>query len=249
MRPRLPLLAFWILCLVRLAVAQESPQKPLYQLAGNEVTIVGTINVTGAVPKPRLIGMWADPVCVQSNPKPEVDDLLVKEGKLQDAFVYVKSESLNSYRFAPPDTEVVLEHRNCYYHPHVLGVVMGQKLSLVNSDQTTHNTHPTPKANPEFNMSSAPNSPPVTKIFTRQELLIPFKDNQHPWERAYVGVMAHPFFAVTDEFGRFQISGVPPGTYTLVVWHSQLGEQQVEITLAPREVRNVDFAFDVDKKK
>jgi hypothetical protein len=97
-------------------------------------------------------------------------------------------------------------------------------------------------------MSSGPNSPPVIKIFTRPEQLIPFKDNQHPWEKAYVAVMDHPFFAVSDEFGRFEIHGLPPGTYTLVVWHELLGEQQVEITIAPGENRNADFTFDADKK-
>lgn len=248
MRYRIPLLAFWILILFRLTLAQEAAEKPLYQLTGNEATIMGTINVTGAVPAPRRIDMWADPICIQANSDPRLDDLLVKEGNLQDAFVYVKSELLNSYRFAVPDSEVVLQHRNCYYTPRVLGVRAGQKLSIVNSDVTIHNTHPVPKYNPEWNMSSPPNSPPVTKTFPRPEQFIPFKDNQHPWERAYVGVMAHPFFAVTDEFGRFEICGLPPGNYTLVVWHSQLGEQQLEITVTPREVRYADFTFDLDKK-
>ena len=97
-------------------------------------------------------------------------------------------------------------------------------------------------------MSAPPSSPPFVKTFIRPELLIPFKDNQHPWQRAYLGVMVHPFFAVTDEFGRFQISGLPPGSYTLVVWHEKLGEQQVEITVAPGEIRNADFTYDADKK-
>ena len=215
---------------------------------GNEATITGTINVTGTIPKPRLIDMAADPVCVQLNPKARTVSLMVNQNKLQNAFVYVKGESLNAYRFAVLDSEVVLEHRNCRYSPHVLGVLVGQHLRVVNSDPTTHNTHPTPKLNPEWNMSSGPNSPPVIKIFTHPEQLIPFKDNQHPWEKAYVAVMDHPFFAVSDELGRFEIRGLPPGTYTLVVWHEQLGEQQVEITIAPGENRNADFTFDADKK-
>lgn len=248
MRYRLPLLAFSILCLVRLAVAQEAAEKPHYQVTGNEATITGAINVTGNVPEPRRIDMSADAVCVEINSRPLLDDLIVRDNKLQNAFVYLKSETLRSYSFAVPESEVVLQHRNCYYSPHVLGIVVGQTLRLVNSDTTVHNTHPIPKYNPEWNMSAPPDSPPFKKTFRRPELFIPFKDNQHPWERAYLGVMAHPFFAVTDEFGRFEIRGVPPGNYTLVVWHERLGEQQVEITVTPGEIRNADFTYDADKK-
>ena len=248
MRYRLPLLAFSILCLVRLTAAQEAAEKPLYQIIGNEATITGTINVTGTVPRPRLIDMAADPVCVDANPRPELDDLLVRDNKLQNAFVYVKGGQLNYYRFDVPDAEVVLERRNCYFTPRVVGMMVGQKVSFVNRDQTVHNTHPTPKFNQEWNTSSPPGSAPLKKTFTRPEILIPVKDNQHPWEKAYVAVVAHPYFAVTDEFGRFEIHGLPPGTYTLVVWHERLGEQQVEITVAPGEIRNADFSFDVDKK-
>jgi hypothetical protein len=60
--------------------------------------------------------------------------------------------------------------------------------------------------------------------------------------------MAHPFFAVSDESGRFEIRGLPPGTYKLVVWHERLGEQELEITVTPGETRNADFTFDADKK-
>jgi len=88
----------------------------------------------------------------------------------------------------------------------------------------------------------------MVKTFSHPEVLIPFKDNQHPWEKAYVAVMDHPFFAVSDESGRFEIRGLPPGTYTLVVWHERLGEQELEITVAPGEIRNADFTFDADKK-
>ena len=250
MRCRIPLLAFWILCLVRLTTAQQvAPEKPLYQPSGNEAAITGTINVSGAVPKPYLIDMAADPVCVEANLRPQLDDLIVRENNLQNAFVYVKSESLARYRFAMPDSDVVLVQRNCQFSPHVLGIRTGQTLQIVNADRTTHNVHPTPKYNREWNQTHPPAVPPMVKSFDHAEVLIPFKDNQHPWEKAYVAVMDHPFFAVSDEFGRFEIRGVPPGTYTLVVWHERLGEQEIEITVAPNEIRNAEFTYDADKKQ
>lgn len=244
MRYRIPLLAFWILCLVQFAAAQEATDKPLYQLAGNEATITGTITLTGAVPKPKRIDAAADPVCMQ---RLYTEDFSVHEGNVQYAFVYVKSDSLAKYRFAMPESDAVLVQRNCQMSPHVLGMRAGQQLQVVNADQTQHNVHPTPKNNPEWNQSHPPGAPPITKTFPRAEVLIPVKDNQHPWERAYIGVMDHPFFAVTDEFGRFEIHGLPPGIYTLVVWHERLGQKELEITVAPREVRNADFTFDLDK--
>jgi len=241
-------LAFWILSLTQFAVAQEASEKPLYQPAANEATITGNITVTGTVPKPRRIDTAADPICGISG-RLYTDDFVVHAGNLQYAFVYVKSDSLANYRFAMPESDAVLVQRNCQMSPHVFGMRAGQQLQVVNADQTMHNVHPTPRNNPEWNQTHPPGAPPIVKTFKRAEVMIPIKDNQHPWERAYVGVMDHPFFAVTDESGRFEIRGLPPGTYTLVVWHQQLGQKESEITIAPNEMRNADFTFDADSKK
>jgi len=251
MRYRIPVIAFLFLISFRLSAAQtpsESPEKPLYNASGNEATVTGTINVTGTIPELRRIDMSADPVCIQLNHVPRLDDLLVRDNKVQNAFVYLKSEFLNAHRFAVPDLDVVLVQRNCYYSPRVLGLQVGQTLQIINSDATVHNVHPTPKFNREWNQTHPPNAPPMVKTFSHAEVLIPFKDNQHPWEKAYVAVMDHPFFAVSDESGRFEIHGLPAGTYTLVVWHERLGEQELEITVATGEIRNADFTFDADKK-
>jgi hypothetical protein len=253
MRYRIPLLVFLFLISVQLTVAQaqapqETPEKPLYNATGSEATVTGTIIVTGTIPIRRRIDMAADAVCGQLNLNPQTDDILVNEGKLENAFVYLKGESLNAYRFAVPESDVVLVQRNCQFAPHVLGLRVGQTLQVINNDPTMHNVHPTPKFNPEWNQTHPPNAQPIVKIFPRAEVLIPVKDNQHPWEKAYIAVMNHPFFAVSDESGRFEIRGLPPGTYTLVVWHERLGEQQLEITVSPGEARNADFTFDAEKK-
>ncbi len=247
MRYRIPLLVFWFLISVPLTAAQDpqdsAPEKPLYNATGNEATVTGTINVTGTVRQPRRIDMSADPVCIQLNLKPQTEDLLVTDGKVQNAFVYLKSEFLGAHRFAVPDLDIMLVQRNCQFSPHVLALRVGQRLQIINSDQTVHNVHPTPKYNREWDQSHPPNADPMVKTFARAEVLVPVKDNQHPWEKAYVAVMDHPFFAVSDEGGRFEIRGLPAGTYTLVVWHEYLGEQELEITVAPGEIRHADFTF------
>ena len=89
----------------------------------------------------------------------------------------------------------------------------------------------------------------MVKTFARADVLIPIKDNHHPWERAYVGVMDHPFFAVSDKLGKFEIRGLPAGTYKLVAWHEEFGEQELEVTLVPGEIRSADLTFDVAKRR
>ena len=231
------------------AQTPTEPEKPLYKTTGNEATLIGAISVKGSVPKPRQIDMSADPLCVELNDKREIDWLLTNEGGLLNAFVYLKSgDSLTTYRFPLPDSQVELHHRRCYYSPHVVGLRVGQKLLIINDDPTHHNTHPTPKLNREWNQTQPPGAEPLVKTFSLQEVLIPFRCNQHPWEKAYVGVLDHPFFAVTDQFGNYEIRGLPTGTYTLVGWHERLGEQQMEITVRSGENRRVDFTFDAEKK-
>lgn len=225
----------------------EQPEKPLYRSTGKEATLLGSITVKGSVPKPLRIDMIADPVCMELNPKPETRPFIANEGGLLNAFVYVKSESLKQYRFAMPASEVNLQRVKCQYEPHVLGLRVGQKLVIVNNDPTHHNTHPTPQFNREWNQTQAAGAEPLVKSFPNEEALIPFKCNHHPWERAYVGVMDHPFFAVSNELGNYEISGLPPGTYKLVGSHEAFAEKELEITLVAGEMRRVDFVYDVDK--
>ena len=232
-------------------VASQAPSqttdKPLYQPTGTEATIVGTIGVNGPIPKARRVDMAADPVCIPLNENAETESFIANEDRLVNVFVYVKSEFISAHRFQPPDSAVTMERRNCRYSPHVLGLRVGQTLAIANLDPTQHNTHPTPKLNQEWNQTQAGQGEPIVKSFAREEVLIPFKCNQHPWEKAYVAVLSHPFFAVSDGLGNYEIRGVPPGTYTLLVWHERLGWQKVEISLAPNETRRADFTFDTEK--
>lgn len=255
MRYRLPL--FTLLILMSFLISSQSatqdpaqPQKLLYQPKGDEVSLTGTINVKGAIRKPRRIDMSSDPVCMELNSNPETDDLIVNENKLVNAFVYVKNRELfQAYRFEEPVSEVILDQKNCRYLPHVIGLRVRQQLTIVNADPTHHNIHPTPRLNPEWNQTQPPGAPPLQKTFTRPEILIPVRCNQHPWEKAYVAVMDHPFFAVSDAQGNYEIRGLPHGTYTLLVWHEQLGEQELELTLVAGEARRVDFTFEAKKKR
>jgi len=214
-------------------------------------TIAGVISFNGTPPAPRKIDTTADPVCGQKSPNLSTDDTLVKDGKLANTFVYIKEgtvdggKKIGEYSWATPADAAKLDQNGCHYAPHVMGVMVNQKLSITNSDATQHNIHPTPKLNPEWNQTQANGAPPIEKSFARAEVLIPVKCNQHPWMKAYIGVLKHPLFAVSGENGAFEIKGVPPGKYTVVAWREgQVPEEQtMEVTVTASAPGKADFAF------
>jgi hypothetical protein len=73
--------------------------------------------------------------------------------------------------------------------------------------------------------------------------MIPVKCNIHGWMHAYIGVLDHPYFAVSKEDGTFTISNLPPGSYTLTIWQEKLGTQQQEITVSPKQHVVADFTY------
>ena len=134
-------------------------------------TISGVVKFDGTAPKPQKIDMSQDPACKGTN---ETETVEVTNGDLENVFVYVK-DGLSNYSFDVPKAPVKLDQMGCRYHPHVLGVMAGQTVEIINSDNTTHNIHPSPKDNREWNESQPPKAAPLDKDFARQEVLIPVK--------------------------------------------------------------------------
>jgi hypothetical protein len=221
-----------------------------YKSSGNEGSITGTVAFTGAAPAVKPISMDAEPACASSNPNAHAEDVVVNDGKLQNVFVYVKdgktadNKSITGFAFDAPAPDVTLDQHGCQYHPHVLGMMTTMNFKVTNSDQTTHNVHPSPKSNTEWNQSQPSGAPPITQKFTRPEILVPVKCNQHPWMKAYVGVLRNPFFAVSGADGKFEIKGLPPGTYTVVAWHEKFGEKTQSVTVGAKESKTQDFSYD-----
>src|SRR3984885_3943696 len=202
-------------------------------------TINGTVKFDGTAPKASKIDMSQDPGCKGTN---AAETVVVSDGDLSIVFVYVK-DGLGNRTFDVPKDPVVLDQRGCQYHPHVLGVMAGQTVQIKNDDPTTHNIHPTPKDNREWNESQPPSSPALEKNFAREEIMLPVKCNQHPWMKMYVNVVKSPFFAVTDKSGKYKIKGLPPGHYTIAFVHENLGEQDQKVTVAAKETKTVDQSF------
>ena len=202
-------------------------------------SISGSVKFDGAAPKPSKIDMSQDPACKGTN---EAETLVADKGGLANVFVYVK-DGLGNRTFDVPKDPVVLDQSGCRYHPHVLGVMAGQNVQIKNDDPTTHNIHPTPKDNREWNESQAPQAAPIEKSFAREEIMLPVKCNQHPWMKMYVSVVKSPFYAVTGPDGKYEIKGLPPGDYTIAFVHEKLGEQTQKVTVAPKEAKTVDQSF------
>ncbi len=202
-------------------------------------SISGTVTFSGAAPKMAKIDMSQDPACKGMN---MAEGEVVDGGKMANVFVYVK-DGLGNRTFDLPKDPVTIEQSGCKYHPHVLGVMAGQTVKIVNSDPTTHNIHPTPADNREWNESQPPQSPALEKTFAREEIMLPVKCNQHPWMRMYVNVVKSPFYAVTGPDGKFEIKGLPPGDYTLEFVQEKLGKQDQKVTIAAKDSKTVDATF------
>jgi hypothetical protein len=230
-------------------VVDEGPSTGAKYTKGDEGTITGTVAYTGAAPEAKKIDTSADANCGSTALMSE--EWKVTDGKLANTFVYIKEGTIDGkkvadYTWDTPTTAATLDQNGCHYKPHVFGVVTKQPITITNSDPTTHNVHFTPKLNPDWNQSQANGAGPLTHKLNTAEAMVPVKCNQHPWMKAYVGVMKHPLFAVSAEDGTFTIKGVPPGTYTVVAWHEGPGvgtEKTMQVTVPANGSATADFSF------
>jgi plastocyanin len=203
-------------------------------------SISGVVSFAGPQPKTPTIDMSQDPSC-PSKPQP-AEVFASKDGKLANVFVYIK-EGLPSGRFPVPSEPVVLDQKGCRYIPHMLGVMAGQPLKILNTDTADHNVHDMPGRNPQWNESQMTGDPPAVKTFPNPEMMIPIACNQHPWMRAYINVMPHPYFAVSASDGKFTILNLPPGEYTVAAVHEKFGEQTMRVKVDAKTAARVDFKF------
>ncbi len=180
----------------------------------------GVVHFEGKVPAAKAISMAVDPVCAKQHPSPILAQEVMTDAKgdLANVVVFV-SEGLGDRTFDPPAQPAVVEQKGCMYEPHVMAVRANQKLELVNDDATSHNIHPVPANNREWNKAEPPGSK-MEDSFAREEIAIPVKCNVHPWMRGYIAVFKHPYFAVTGKDGSFDIGSLPPGTYTINAGHA-----------------------------
>jgi plastocyanin len=205
--------------------------------------ITGVVTLEGTPPPNPSINMSSDPYCMKLGAA-TMPVFVVSNGGLENVFIYVK-DGLGTMKFPVPATPVVLDQRGCAYSPRVFGIQVGQPLDIVNSDETLHNIHALPMNNREFNRGQALKGLKYTTTFTAPEVMLPFKCDVHKWMNAWVGVLEHPFYAVSGTGGAFSIAGLPPGTYTIEAWHEKLGTQTQQVTIGAKESKTISFVFKV----
>lgn len=184
--------------------------------------ITGRVTLKGKPPLELAVDLKSDASLAAKHPEGLTTRhyQLTPDGGLKYVLVYVRG-GLDGVAFEPPRNAPVLDHVDGLFQPYVMGVRVGQQLQLKCSDGTSCSFHAAPKVNQGF--AIAPSRTTVNLTFTQPEVPIRIKCDLHPWNYAYVGVFDHPFFAVTDEQGRFTIRGVPAGRYSIEVFHPKGG--------------------------
>jgi plastocyanin len=208
-------------------------------------SVHGKITFHGPKPPRKVIAMDADANCMKANQGKTVYQESVvtdKDGALLNAFVYVKT-GLEGKNFEPPKEPVKMTQQGCMFTPRAIGVQAGQLLDVANADPVSHNFHAMPTNNREWDQQQSPGAADMEHRFPRPEIMIPVKCNVHAWMRAYIGVMPHPYFAVTGGDGNWEIPNLPPGDYTVAVWHESLGERTAPLHLGASGKETLELKY------
>jgi len=210
------------------------------------VSVTGKVTFKGDAPEPEQIDMSGVKECAAQHPDGAFTEGLVVNGNgtLRNVMVRVTA-GLPEGQSYPPPPPVKLDQHGCQYHPHVVGVMVGQQLLVSNSDTFLHNVHALSNQNPAFNFGQPTKDEAGRKVDPMKTAeVFKVKCDVHPWMGAYVHVLDHPFFSVTGEDGSFSLRGLPPGAYTVTAWHETLGEQQQEVKIEEGKPATVEFAFE-----
>ena len=221
---------------------------------GDGGTVKGTVKFDGKQIPRKPIRMNADPVCEKAHQDAALSQKWVfgSNDTLQNVFVWV-SKGLEGKTFDTPTTPAVLDQRGCMYIPHVSGIVVNQPLEIRSSDDTLHNINFKSDKNGTFNLGMPVKGMKETKTFTKEEVGMTYKCDVHPWMNAFMHVVPHPFFAVTQEYGTFTLKGLPPGEYELSVWHEfdrfAPDKKTAKVTVEAGKTAEVTFTYAPAKKE
>jgi len=220
---------------------ERRPPTPLDMATVGAIT--GEVRFSGSPPAETVVQMGSARDCAALHAGPVgAGDVLVHDGKVENALVYVK-QGLGDRVFAVPDRSVVIDQKGCLFVPRVAAAQTGQPIRFENSDALQHNVHGVPEHATGWNFSLAMKGASRTIDVEDSEPAIEIKCDIHPWMRAYLGVFDHPYFAVTGPDGRFKLESLPPGTYLLEAWHERFGTRTATVTLAPSGTETVVFTF------
>jgi plastocyanin len=211
--------------------------------AASAGTISGKVTYTGTPPKMKPIDMAKEPYCVRLHAAAPVmtENAVTGPGNaLRWVVVYISAGDQGS---ATASAAVRYDQKGCQYIPHVAVLQVNQPLEIFNNDSNSHNIHPLPRVNSEWNKSQPVGAPPIHAKFDQPEF-IPVKCNIHPWMHGYFVVLPTAHSTVTGADGGFTLTGLPPGNYTVTAWHEQFGPAQTQdVTISGTETKTLNFVF------
>jgi hypothetical protein len=224
-------------------------ERPPAGPAAGDAIVRGTVRILGEPPPRKKYKLAADPKCEMLHPGGLLSDSIVvdRQGGVRWAFVYI-AQGINNQAPRRPLPPALLDQVGCMYEPHVLGVEVDQPLNIFNNDQLLHNVHLLPHGNLEINFGLPSFGNYRTVRFDTPEVMIRIACDLHPWMKAWVGVLNHPYFSVTGESGSYGIPNLPPGRYTLKVWHEVYATVTREVDVPPGADLVLDFVLDARKQ-
>ena len=228
-------------CLVAATFATGWGVRTLAAQAANRGTIKGHIRLGGKLPGNPVIRMGMDPKCAQINAgKRIIQENVVAslDGSLANVFVKLQG----TFQTPAPTEPVTIDQRGCIYGPRMVGVRVGQTLQVRNSDELLHNVHGLSAHNNGFNVSE-PKAGMVQQFRMKDEEMLRLKCDVHSWMTAYIGIVSHPYFAVTSDAGTFEIRNVPAGVHTIQAWHERYGPLMQPVRVKPGGTTTVDFTY------
>jgi hypothetical protein len=213
--------------------------------AAGEGKVAGTIKLEGTAPRQKPIDMSKEPYCqkLHADHPVTLENVVVgSNGGLQNVVVYISEGLPAAAASQVPSEKPKWDQKGCQYIPHVMSLDVNQHFLVVNSDPTSHNIHPLPTKNSQWNKSQPPGAPPFDVTWSNEEVSIPVKCNIHPWMHGWMGVVKGPT-AVSDANGAFTLDNVPPGNYTLTAWQEVYGTQTQKVTVAAGKPATANFTF------
>jgi plastocyanin len=211
--------------------------------AGGAVT--GSVKLNGKPPEAAPINMKADPFCAKQPSGKDEEVVVGKGGELKNVVVRIAKGVSNPP--PAPSTPAVVDQNGCMYHPRIVVAQAGQPVEIRNSDMTMHNVH-TYKGNQTlFNLAHVQGTPPKTKKFPTVGDVVKFRCDVHPWMTGYVLVTDNPYYVVTADDGKFNLTGIPAGKYTVEAWHEKYGTLTKDVTVA--EGKPVELKLEFQAKK
>ncbi len=202
----------------------------------------GHIRLTGPAPENEILRMGADPMCKQANGGRQVRDeavVVAPDGALANVFVEVVGDFPAT---SVPAEPVTIDQRGCVYRPRVVGLRVGQSLRVGNSDNGLHNVHGASTDRDSFNVSQ-PVSGMSNTFHPHDPGILKLKCDVHTWMVAFVGVVNHPYFAVTGADGAFVLRDVPEGTYEVRAWHETFGNVSSQVRVDSAREATLDLTY------